>query len=83
MPIYEYEHLEEFCIQGKIFEIKQSIHDKTLVKCPYCQEAVRRRISLVGLSIPKMNSEIRDLGFTKLVKRDKGVYENSGNRRWC
>ena len=24
----------------------------------------------------KSNSELRDLGFTKLVKRDDGVYEN-------
>ena len=26
--------------------------------------------------MPKTNSELRDLGFTKLVKRDTGVYEN-------
>jgi len=26
--------------------------------------------------VPKSNAEIRNMGFTKLVKRDDGVYEN-------
>ena len=29
-----------------------------------------------SVSCPKSNGELRDLGFTKLVKRDDGVYEN-------
>jgi hypothetical protein len=28
------------------------------------------------VNTPKTNSELRDLGFTKLVRRDEGVYEN-------
>ncbi|MDH3873309.1 MAG: zinc ribbon domain-containing protein, partial [Desulfobacteraceae bacterium] len=36
MPIYEYEHLEKPCILGKSFEVKQSIHDKVLTRCPTC-----------------------------------------------
>lgn len=76
MPIYEYEHVQGSCIQGRVFEVKQSIHDKTLTRCPKCGGAVRKCISLTNISTPKTNRELRDLGFTKLVKRDDGVYEN-------
>ena len=37
-----------------------------------------------GLSVPAFNSELKNLGFTKLVKRDDGVYENmtaTGNEK--
>jgi len=76
MPIYEYEHLEEPCSQGRVFDIKQSINDKSLTKCTQCAGPVRKLISRINISTPKTNSELRDLGFTKLVKRDNGVYEN-------
>lgn len=76
MPIYEYIHLTEPCSLGKIFEIKQTLQEAPLAQCPTCQQPVRKHISRIGLSISRMNSEIRDLGFTKLVKRDDGVYEN-------
>ena len=33
-------------------------------------------ISQISISCPKSDGELRDLGFTKLVKRDDGVYEN-------
>lgn len=29
-----------------------------------------------GVSVPTFNSELKNEGFTKLVKRDDGVYEN-------
>lgn len=76
MPVYEYEHLEEPCSEGRIFDVTQSIADKTLTTCPRCNGPVRKLISRVSISAPKTNSELRDLGFTKLVKRDDGVYEN-------
>ncbi len=76
MPVYEYEHLEEPCHKGKMFDVTQSIHDKALNKCPDCAGAVRKLISRTSISTPKSNRELRDLGFTKLVKRDDGVYEN-------
>jgi len=85
MPIYEYEHLEEPCIQGKVIEVNQSIHDKILARCPTCGRQVRKCISHINISTSRTNSELRDLGFTKLVKRDNGVYENvtarNGDRR--
>ncbi len=37
---------------------------------------VRRVITAPGIAVPRSNSEIRNMGFTKLVKRDDGVYEN-------
>lgn len=76
MPIYEYEHLESPCEQGKLFEAKQSIDDNALTRCPLCGGPVRKLISRININTPKTNRELRDLGFTKLVKRDDGVYEN-------
>ena len=76
MPVYEYEHTSEPCSIGKAFEVTQSIKDKPLTRCPECNQPVRKLISMVSISVPKTNSELKDLGFTKLVKRDDGVYEN-------
>jgi putative FmdB family regulatory protein len=76
MPVYEYEHVGESCDLGKMFDIEQSIHDKPLKKCPNCAGQIRKLISRAYISTPKTNSELRDLGFTKLVKRDDGLYEN-------
>ena len=76
MPIYEYEHLGEGCEHGKSFELKQSIYSDKFSHCPYCSEKVKRLISLVSVNTPKGNSDLKNLGFTKLVKRDDGIYEN-------
>jgi len=76
MPVYEYEHLEDPCSLGKAFDVEQSIQDKQLKQCPECAGPVRKLISRSFISTPKTNTELRDLGFTKLVKRDDGVYEN-------
>jgi putative FmdB family regulatory protein len=76
MPVYEYEHTETPCSLGHIFEIEQSIADPVMTRCPECHGAVKKIISRVNISAPKTNSELKDLGFTKLVRRDDGVYEN-------
>ena len=76
MPIYEYEHQEAGCDLGKVFEIRQSLHDQSLALCPRCKSPVRKIISRPNINTPKTNTELKDLGFTKLVKRDEGVYEN-------
>ncbi len=76
MAVYEYEHIGEPCDIGPMFEVTQSIHDDQLTKCPNCGNPVKRLISLVSISCPTGNSGLKDLGFTKLVKRDDGVYEN-------
>lgn len=76
MPIYEYEHSRPGCPLGAIFEIQQSIHDTPLSACPACGQAVKKLVSRANISTPRTNAELKDLGFTKLVKRDDGVYEN-------
>jgi len=76
MPIYEYEHDDAPCALGKIFDFRQSIEDEPLARCPQCSGKVKKIVSRINISCPKTNSELRDLGFTKLVKRDDGVYEN-------
>lgn len=37
---------------------------------------VVRMIGLPSINVPTGNSKLKELGFTKLIKRDKGVYEN-------
>jgi putative FmdB family regulatory protein len=76
MPVYEYEHAEAPCSLGRIFDVQQSINDKPLATCPQCRGKVQKIVSRINISCPKTNGELRDLGFTKLVKRDDGVYEN-------
>ncbi len=76
MPIYEYEHRKGACDLGAIFEVRQSICDNELTLCPGCQTPIRKIVSRPNISTPKTNTELKDLGFTKLVKRDDGVYEN-------
>ncbi len=76
MPVYEYEHVDAPCSLGSVFDFRQSINDNALTKCPRCAGAVHKIISRINISCPKTNGELRDLGFTKLVKRDDGVYEN-------
>ncbi len=76
MPIYEYEHVDAACELGTVFEIEQSVRDERLHTCPACGRPVRKLISRISISVPKSNSALKDMGFTKLVKRDDGVYEN-------
>jgi len=80
MPVYEYEHITGPCELGVQFEVLQSISEPELSQCPTCGKPVKRLISLVGISVPRTNSELRDMGFTKLVRRDSGVYENVTQR---
>ncbi len=37
---------------------------------------VERILYPVGLAMPAGNAKLKELGFTKLVRREKGVYEN-------
>ena len=76
MPVYEYEHEGDGCGLGKRFELVQSVYSAKFTRCPECDAPVIRLISLVGISTPKTNSDLKGMGFTKLVKRDNGVYEN-------
>lgn len=76
MPVYNYECANPGCPSGGGFTRSQSIRDDPLPVCPHCGGAVERVVMPVGLSMPTGDSELRDKGFAKLVRRDRGVYEN-------
>ena len=76
MPVYEYEHLGQACSHGQQFEYEQSIKDWDLTKCPHCGEPVRKLLSAPAVKVKKSDRELRDLGFTKLVRVDDGIFEN-------
>ena len=83
MPVYEYEHTQGSngsCDRGKVFEVRQSIHDTPLTRCPHCKSPVKRNLSAPFINCVKSDGELRDMGFTKLVRRDDGVYENVTRR---
>jgi len=77
MPIYQYKAEEkgcETCSSG--FEFMQAMKDKPLKQCPQCGAKVKKVPALFSGFVPMLsNSSLRDKGFTKLVKRDKGTYE--------
>lgn len=76
MPLYEYEHCGPLCARGRIFEEMHSGRDPELTACPDCGGAVRRLISRVTWTAPHSDRELREQGFSKLVRRDNGAYEN-------
>ena len=80
MPVYEYEHTETACEKGRVMEIRQSMNDPELTRCPACGGPVKKILSRVAVNTPKSNAELKDMGFTKLVRRDDGVYENVTRR---
>lgn len=77
MPVYEYTHTSgrgETC--PETFSIHQSMKDEALARCPTCGQPVTRLLFAPGISAPRTNAELKNLGFSKLVRRDTGVYEN-------
>lgn len=81
MPIYQYKAKDDkqscdTCKNG--FEIIQSMKDKELKKCLECGNAIKKVPSLVSGGVPMMSDgNLREKGFKKLVRRDKGVYERT------
>lgn len=79
MPIYEYQKRPEAvgCDHCReVFTLYQKMKDDAITTCPVCGSAVMKLVSSPGIATPKTTSELKNLGFTKLVKRDTGVYEN-------
>jgi hypothetical protein len=76
MPVYQYEHVDEPCGLGRVYEVQEAINDLTISQCPECGGMVRKLMSSVHFSRQRSDSELRDKGFTKLVRREDGVYEN-------
>lgn len=84
MPCYDY-----FCAaNGKTIEVRHGMNQVIETWGEACYAAqlpmdetdffapVRKVLSAPGISLPTGNSKLKEVGFTKLVKRDDGVYEN-------
>jgi len=57
------------------------MNDPPLAICPRCKGMVKKIMSCASIRrAQKSDGELRDLGFTKLVRRDDGVYENVTQR---
>ena len=84
MPVYTY-----LCeANGQSVEIRHGVDAEIRTWGELCYAAqrplgeteflapVRKVLSPPAIAIPASNSDLRNKGFTKLVKRDDGVYEN-------
>lgn len=84
MPSYDY-----FCDQnGRTVEVNHPMDAELKTWGEICYAAqlplgdtefntpVRKLIRAPYITIPISNSKLKEIGFTKLVKRDHGVYEN-------
>jgi hypothetical protein len=84
MPLYDY-----FCPHNdRTVEVRHSIHDKLETWGQLCQllqcelgdtpenAPIRRLISAPRLMVPAGDSDYKSSGMQKLVRRDKGVYED-------
>ena len=84
MPSYDY-----YCeLNGETVEATHSIKDRISNWGELCYVTqhplgeidplapVRKVISAPAIAFPTGNAELKNHGFTKLVKRDDGVYEN-------
>jgi hypothetical protein len=84
MPVYDY-----FCeSNGRTIEVRHRVDVELGTWGEVCYAAhlplgdtdflapVRKRLSPAALAFPVSDSTLRNQGFTKLVKRDQGVYEN-------
>lgn len=84
MPLYDY-----FCEEnGRTVPVRHGIDVELGTWGEVCYAAqvplgdtdflapVRKLISAPAIAVPVSNSDLRGKGFTKLVKRDDGVYEN-------
>lgn len=77
MPIYEYRHTDkkgETCETN--FEVFQKMSDDALDECPVCGKPVEKLISRFAGGADKLApSRLKELGFSRWHRRDKGTYE--------
>ena len=84
MPVYEY-HCEA---NGLSAEVVHGMTENIATWGELCARVgadpgdtpsdspVERLLFAPGISTPAGNTKLKEMGFTKLVRRDKGVYEN-------
>jgi predicted nucleic acid-binding Zn ribbon protein len=84
MPVYEY-----LCqANGRTLQVEHGMATRLATwgeLCDLCgveagetprDATVERLLFAPGISAPAGDSKLKEMGFTKLVRRDKGVYEN-------
>ena len=81
MPMYVYEAKDDAKSCGECrggFEIRQSLNEEKLVKCPKCGAEIIRVIQAPGLTHSKTDLHYRAkrAGFKCLKKVQKGEYES-------
>ena len=82
MPVYVYKHSgrKKCTICGEGFEVRQSMSEEPLAKCPECGAPVKRIITGVNIRTGPStksvlsNKSLKQHGFHKLVREEKGVY---------
>jgi len=84
-PVYSYRHVspgreEASCPAGGEFEWTQPAADWPLTRCPHCGGPVERQLEAAAIRPRKFNCELKDRGFTKLVRVDDGIFENVTRR---
>ena len=86
MPTYEYQAVDSkrACQHCRArFEVRQSMDDPPLKKCPQCGGAVERVVSLCSVSrSPSEKSmlsdkNLKEKGFSKFVKEGEGRYRKT------
>jgi putative FmdB family regulatory protein len=79
MPIYQYVHtagVPSNC--EEVIEVTQRMSEPALDKCPACGRKVHRIITSVAGHIDNLGgAALREKGFKKFVRRDKGAYEEA------
>jgi hypothetical protein len=82
MPLYQYAHLEDnpACDRAPDFQMEQSARDLPLTVCPWCGQKVERLLGVPVIKTKSFDCELRDKGFTKLVRVDEGLFENKTRR---
>lgn len=76
MPVYDYEHSDETGPDCKTqFELAHPM-SQTVEDCPKCGHPVRKIVSRFSHHKNVLStSNIKEKGFTRLRRKDKGVYE--------
>jgi predicted nucleic acid-binding Zn ribbon protein len=76
MPVYDYQHLESPGADCRpVFEHSHGINER-LACCPICGVPVKKVVSRFSHHVdPLVTSNIKEKGFRRFRRRDKGVYE--------
>ncbi|PCJ16567.1 MAG: FmdB family transcriptional regulator [Candidatus Cloacimonadota bacterium] len=83
MPIYEYKHTDGFSNDcQEVEEFFHGISAEAYTKCPKCDHAIQRIVSMPAKHAESMKDKMSDknlsrLGFSKYVKSSDGKYEKA------